>query len=111
MCAKSQGSAAMPVKPKVFVSRVIPEAGLQKIRDNCEAEVWADPLPPPAAELRQKVVSCEGLVSLLTDKVDAALLDAAPRSKSSATMPWDSTMSMWPRPRSEVSLSGIRPGY
>jgi glyoxylate reductase len=69
----------MPVKPKVFVSRVIPEAGLQKIRDNCEAEVWADPLPPPAAVLRQKVVSCEGLVSLLTDKIDAALLDAAPR--------------------------------
>jgi glyoxylate reductase len=71
----------MAVKPKVFVTRVIPEAGLKRIRDACDAEVWADSLPPPYAVLRQKVATCDGLVSLLTDKIDAALLDAAPRLK------------------------------
>src|SRR6516162_8470285 len=37
------------------------------------------PLPPPADVLRAKIANCEGLVSLLTDRVDAALLDAAPK--------------------------------
>ena len=31
--------------------------------------------------LKQKVADCDGLVSLLTDRIDAALLDAAPRLK------------------------------
>src|SRR5436305_13488561 len=69
----------MAVKPKVFVTRVIPEAGLRLIKDHCDAEIWPDPLPPPHAVLRQKVAACDGLVSLLTDKIDAALMDAAPR--------------------------------
>jgi glyoxylate reductase len=69
----------MAVKPNVFVTRVIPEAGLGRIKEHCDAEVWPDPLPPPHAVLRQKVAGCEGLVALLTDKIDAALLDAAPR--------------------------------
>src|SRR6476661_1112833 len=68
-------------KPKVFVTRQIPEAGLKKIRDACDAEVWPDQLPPPADVLRAKVSDCVGLVSLLTDKVDGALLAAAPKLK------------------------------
>lgn len=71
----------MAVKPKVFVTRVIPEAGLRLIKEACDAEVWSDPLPPPAAVLRQKLASCDGLVSLLTERIDAAVLDAAPRLK------------------------------
>jgi glyoxylate reductase len=68
-------------KPRVFVSRVIPDAGLNKIRQHTDAEVWTDPLPPPYDVLRRKVADCDGLVSLLTDKIDAALLDASPRLK------------------------------
>jgi glyoxylate reductase len=71
----------MAVKPKVFVSRVIPDAGLDRIKQHCDAEIWADPLPPPHAVLRQKVAHCDGLVALLTDKIDAALMDLAPRLK------------------------------
>ncbi len=71
----------MSIKPKVFVSRIIPEVGLQRIKEHCDAEIWVDPLPPPYALLRQKVAACEGLVALLTDKIDAALMDAAPRLK------------------------------
>jgi glyoxylate reductase len=71
----------MAVKPKVFVTRVLPEAGLNKIQQHCDTEVWGDPLPPPYAVLRQKVAGCDGLVALLTDRIDAPLLDAAPRLK------------------------------
>ena len=69
----------MSIKPKVFATRIIPDAGLEPIKTHCDAEIWSDPLPPPYALLRQKVASCEGLVALLTDKIDAALMDAAPR--------------------------------
>src|SRR6516164_1344194 len=71
----------MAVKPKVFVTRLIPDAGLNRIKQHCDAEIWTDPLPPPHAVLRQKVAGCDGLVALLTDKIDAALMDAAPRLK------------------------------
>jgi len=69
----------MAVKPRVFVTREIPAAGLDRIRQSCDAQVWSDPLPPPHAVLCEKVAGCDGLVSLLTDRIDAAVLDAAPR--------------------------------
>jgi glyoxylate reductase len=69
----------MSTKPKVFVSRRIPAAGLERIQQECEAEVWPEQLPPSYDVLRRKVADCDGLVSLLTDKIDAPLLDAAPR--------------------------------
>jgi glyoxylate reductase len=68
-------------KPKVFVTRIIPAVGLGRIRQYCDAEVWMEPLPPSHEELRERVADCDGLVSLLTDKIDAPLLDAAPRLK------------------------------
>jgi glyoxylate reductase len=68
-------------RPKVFVSRRIPDAGLDPIRDRCDADVWPDRLPPPADVLRERVKDCDGLVSLLTDRIDPTLLAAAPRLK------------------------------
>jgi glyoxylate reductase len=64
-------------KPRVFVTRRIPAAGLDRIEAACEAEVWPGPLPPPRQVLLEKVAGCEGLVSLLTDTVDAELMDVA----------------------------------
>src|SRR5208282_2888046 len=73
--------SVMAAKPKVFITRAIPDVGLKRIKEACDAEVWTDVLPPPHAVLRQRVAQCDGLVSLLTDRIDAALLDAAPRLK------------------------------
>src|SRR5882757_7439712 len=68
----------MTAKPKVFVTRILPDAGMKLIQEACDAEIWQDPLPPPYALIKQKIATCQGLASLLTDKIDAALLDAAP---------------------------------
>jgi glyoxylate reductase len=62
---------------KVFVTRVIPEAGLDKIRAASEAEVWEGEAPPPYELLLEKVVGLDGLVCLLTDRIDGELMDAA----------------------------------
>jgi glyoxylate reductase len=69
----------MAAKPLVFVTRVIPSAGLDLIKEHTQAEVWPEPLPPPYDLIRKKATTCDGLVALLTDRIDAALLDAAPR--------------------------------
>ena len=66
-------------KPKVFVTRLIPAAGLDAVRQFCDADIWTEPLPPSAEVLRRKVSDCEGLLSLLTERIDGTLLDAAPR--------------------------------
>ncbi|MBI3751360.1 MAG: D-glycerate dehydrogenase [Chloroflexi bacterium] len=64
-------------RPRVFVARVIPEAGLAPIREACDTDVWPDELPPPREELLRRVEGIDGLVSLLTDRVDGELLDRA----------------------------------
>lgn len=61
------------------MTRIIPEVGLKKIQSFCDAEIWDQPLPPTAEVLRQKIAACEGLLSLLTERIDSALLDAAPK--------------------------------
>lgn len=67
--------------PKVFVSRRIPKAGLDKLQHSCELEVWPGDLPPPTAVLREKARDADGLLTLLTDSIDAELLQGAQRLK------------------------------
>ena len=57
-------------KPRVFVSRVIPAAGLDRVQAACETEVWPERLPPPYDVLREKVRGVDGLLCLLTDRID-----------------------------------------
>ena len=67
----------MADKPNVFVSRVIPDEGLAAIRDACEMDLWDGDLPPPRDELLRRVAGCDGVLTLLTDRVDDEFLDAA----------------------------------
>ena len=59
------------------MARVIPDEGLAPVRDACEVDLWTDQLPPPRDELLRRVAGKDGLLTLLTDRVDAELLDAA----------------------------------
>jgi lactate dehydrogenase-like 2-hydroxyacid dehydrogenase len=64
-------------RPRVFVARRIPDEGLSLVLAACDADVWPDELPPPRDELLRRVAGCEGILTLLTDRVDDELLDAA----------------------------------
>jgi glyoxylate reductase len=72
--------------PRVFVTRVIPEEGLVMLRNAAEIEVWQEELPPPYPTLLQKIQNADGLLSLLTDKIDPNLMDSNPRLKVVANM-------------------------
>ncbi len=61
----------------MYVGRPIPEAGLSLLRPVCELRVWPGPLPPTPRELQDGVRGCAGILSLLTDRIDAAVMDAA----------------------------------
>lgn len=66
-----------PTRPRVFVARRIPDEGLAPILAATDATVWPDELPPPRDALLAAVEGCAGILTLLTDRVDAELLDRA----------------------------------
>jgi len=64
-------------KPKVFITRAIPEKGFEMLKDFCEVDVWPDDLPPGRDELIQHVRGVDGLLCLLTDGIDGEVMDEA----------------------------------
>lgn len=64
-------------KQRVFVTRIIPEKGLDLVLKHCNADVWQDELPPPREILLEHVRGVEGVLSLLTDRIDGEVMDAA----------------------------------
>src|SRR5262245_4163973 len=62
----------------IYVTRPIPEAGLALLRPHCEIKLHNGPLPPTGDELLAGVRDAEGLLSLLTEPIDAALMESAP---------------------------------
>ncbi|MCG8589793.1 MAG: D-glycerate dehydrogenase [Proteobacteria bacterium] len=69
----------MASRPRVFVTRRLPGAALERLRERTAAEVWENPSRPSRSALRAAVAEAEGLLCLLGDDIDAALIAAAPR--------------------------------
>lgn len=67
-------------KPRVFVTRVILDQGLKMVQDFCAADVWPEEIPPSPEALRKHVHGVDGLLCLLTDRVDQSVLVAAGKS-------------------------------
>jgi glyoxylate reductase len=63
---------------RCFVTRRLPGDALERLAAQHEIDVWPKRMPPSPDELREHTAGTEGLLCLLTDQVDAALLDAAP---------------------------------
>ena len=73
-------------KPKVYVTRDMPERGLRKIKEKFDAEVWPEYAPPPKKLIIEKAAKVDALATLLSDKIDAEVFDAAPKLKIVAQM-------------------------
>jgi glyoxylate reductase len=68
----------------IFVTRQLPGPALQRLADEHEVRVWPHRLPPDAATLRREAAGAEGLLTLLSDRVDRALIESAPRLRAIA---------------------------
>lgn len=66
-------------RPAVYVTRRLPGEALGFLRERCDVRLWDGDLPPPAEELRRQTADADGLLALLTDRIDRDLLEGAPR--------------------------------
>ena len=73
-------------KSKVFVTRQLPAATLNKLAEHSELEIWDGFLPPDYTVIRDKVEGATGLLCLLTDRVDKALIEASPNLRVISNM-------------------------
>jgi glyoxylate reductase len=71
---------------RVFVTRALPFEALDRLRAAHAVDEWPGDMPPGPDELRSGVAEAEGLLSLVTDHVDAGVIEAAPRLRAIANM-------------------------
>jgi lactate dehydrogenase-like 2-hydroxyacid dehydrogenase len=72
----------MGAQARVFVTRELPGGAVDRLAAEHDIEVWPDRLPPARSELLARAPELEGLLSLLTDRVDAELIEAAPELRA-----------------------------
>jgi len=68
--------------PRVFVTRSLAERALADLATDVELDVWPERRAPTPAELIERAADSDGLVCLLTDRIDAALLARCPRLRA-----------------------------
>jgi glyoxylate reductase len=75
------------MKPKVYITRKLPDQVVEKIQQTCEIEMWDDEdKPVPREVLLEKVIGIDGLYCLLTEQIDKDLLDKAKNLKVISNM-------------------------
>jgi glyoxylate reductase len=73
-------------KPKVFATHSLFDAARQILQEACDVEYWAKPERPPREEVLRRVKDKEGLVCLLTEKINEEFLRAAPKLRIAANV-------------------------
>jgi len=67
---------------RIFITRRLPGDPVERIaREGHEVDVWEGSMPPSREELLARADGAEGLITLLTERIDAELLDALPGLK------------------------------
>jgi glyoxylate reductase len=69
---------------RCFVTRELPGTSLDRLRAEHDVRVWPGESTPPREALLDGVREAEALLTMLTDRIDAELLDAAPRLRAIA---------------------------
>ena len=72
-------------RPKILVTRAIPEEAKKLLLEHCDVEQYDKHTAIPRPLLLKKIKDKDGLLCILTEKIDARLLDAAPKLKAVAT--------------------------
>ena len=74
----------MQIFERNFITRRIPAAVFSYLAGHCVCEMWPhEDTPVPRPVLLEKAARVEGLYTMLTDRIDAEVLQAAPRLRVS----------------------------
>ena len=63
---------------RCFVTRQLPGPALDRLSAQHDVEIWPDRAPPPHDELIERARTASGLLSLLTDRLDAETIQQLP---------------------------------
>lgn len=75
------------MKPKVYITRKLPDEVVNMISKVCEVKMWdQEEVAVPLEILQEEIQHIEGLFCLLTEKIDEKLLDLAPNLKIISNM-------------------------
>jgi glyoxylate reductase len=74
------------MSPKVFVTHQLPGERIHELSRYCELNVWMGPGLLSGQNLREELHGCQGLICLLTDRVDASLINAMPELEFVSSM-------------------------
>lgn len=75
------------MKPKIYITRTIPDQALCLLREHCEVTIWDEEnVPVPRDVLEREIENVDGLYTLLTEKIDAPLLERAKNLKVISNM-------------------------
>jgi glyoxylate reductase len=74
------------VVSRCFVTRELPGPALDRLRADHDVEVWPERTPPPPERLHDAAVDADALLTLVTDRVDARLIAAAPSLRAVANL-------------------------
>ncbi|MGW6666346.1 2-hydroxyacid dehydrogenase [Peribacillus sp. NPDC055009] len=75
------------MKPKVYITRRIPEHIVKRINNTCEVRMWDhEDIPIPYEILEKEIGEIDGLLCLLTETIDDALIRKAKNLKIIANM-------------------------
>jgi glyoxylate reductase len=73
-------------RPRVFITRKIFQEALDSIGRAADTEVWPDDLPPPYEILLRKIMDADGILTMLSDKIDANLMEKSPQLRVISNM-------------------------
>jgi lactate dehydrogenase-like 2-hydroxyacid dehydrogenase len=68
-------------RPKAFITRTLLPEALEIVERVADVDLWPDEWPPSVEELHRRAAGVDGILTTIMDRVDAALMDAAPNLK------------------------------
>jgi glyoxylate reductase len=71
---------------RVFITRAFPFAALERLKAEHDVDLWDENTPPPRDALLEHAARADALLTIITERVDAELFDAAPSVKAVANL-------------------------
>ncbi len=81
------------MRPRVLVTQRLPTPALARLNEICDSIVGTESGRLNHAELVAAVRDVDGILCLLTDKIDSAVIDSATRARIIANVLWATTTS------------------
>ena len=66
------------MKERIFVTRKIPGKGIRLLEERYDVDVWEHEIPPSQQQIIERARNVEGIITLLSDKIDHSVMSALP---------------------------------